>query len=65
MVNAEAEILSKEIAGKIVLETVDDTMDAIGGIGQRLVVTGACDDDIVLGESRDVGSLIDGLFEFF
>ena len=58
------EILSKEIAGEIVMEAIYDAMDAIGGMGQGFVVTGTCDDDVVLRESRNVGSLIDGFFEF-
>lgn len=63
MVDAETEILSKEITGEIVLETVDDAEDAVVGIGQGFVMTGACDDDVILRECGNVSGLINGFFE--
>ena len=63
LINALAEILTEEVAGELLLETFDHTADALLGTQESLVVAGTGDDDIVLCDFGDVGSLVDGLLQ--
>ena len=58
-----AEIFTEEVSAKLYLQTVDDALDAVVRTGQRIVMTGIGDDDIVVGEGRNVSCFVDGSFQ--
>ena len=62
-VEGKAEIFGKEIAAEVVVEAVKDTKQMFVGTSQGIVMTGIGDDDVVLSDGGDVGSLIDGGFQ--
>ena len=56
-----AQVLAEEVAAELHLESVDDALNAVVRTGQSVVMTGVGDDDVVVGESGNVGRLVDGL----
>ena len=58
-----AEIFGKEVAAESLLQAIDDTLDAVTRTGQRIIMTGIGDDDIVVGKGWNISCFIDGLLQ--
>ena len=48
-VESLAEVFGKEVAGKAAVQAFDDTLDAVVGTEEGVVVSGVGDDDFVAG----------------
>ena len=62
-VEGEAEIFGEEVAAELLIHAVKDALQMFVGTGEGIVVAGGGNDDVVLGDGRDVRGLEDGGFE--
>ena len=59
----KAKVFWEEVAADILVQAFNDLRQIFMGAQKGLVMTGAADDDIRLGEGGDVGGFVDGGFE--
>lgn len=62
-VEGEAEVFGEEVAAESLVYAVKDALQMFVGTGEGFVVAGGGNDDVVLGDGRDVCGLEDGSFE--
>jgi len=47
----------------LLLQTIDDSQDGFVGSDQGIIMTGIGDDNIRVGEGRNIGGFVDGLLK--
>ena len=62
-VEGEAEVFGEKVAAELLIHAVDDALQMFVGTGEGIVVASGGNDDVVLGDNRNVCGLKDGCFE--